>query len=485
MLIDTGFIEIALVVTAVMVGLTGTWSPCGFSMIDTIGPRGHSGGQRVTVASCITFALGAPIGGAITFGTLAVLGELAIGAAGRAAYVVAAAIALAAAIAEARGTPIVPQIRRQLPEPWRRHLPMPLASLAYGVLLGLGFTTFVLSFGVFALAAISFALGEPLVGLAIGLGFGIGRAVPICAIAPIADRPAGIRAVEAMACRPGLLRGARLGDAAALLVAGIALVGTGAATAAEPEEPIAPLPLANGIEDVAADPAAAGSAIAFQSGGARAAVMRADGNRYDLPGTDPALGGPWAATIAGDAIVLGDRGTLEEIARLRAPNADAVAVSDHWLAWRTRSKGRDHLAARRISKTGKGSKVRRIDGSGKRGQLGRPTLDGAKLAYARADTHRNSILLRRLGGGGGRALVTSHREALSNPALSPGSLIYVRTTRKGDQLKRRGIGGRGDGRTIYSRKNASLWSTAIQGKRVLVTVMHGNPPRSRIVAVNP
>ena len=57
--------------------------------------------------------------------------------------------------------PIVPQIRRQVPEHWRRVLPMPLAAALYGVLLGLGFTTFVLTFGVFALAAIAFALGDP------------------------------------------------------------------------------------------------------------------------------------------------------------------------------------------------------------------------------------------------------------------------------------------------------------------------------------
>ena len=68
---------------------------------------------------------------------------------------VAAAIAVAAAVAEARGTRIVPQIRRQLPERWRWTMPMPLAAALYGILLGLGFTTFVLSFGVWALAGIS------------------------------------------------------------------------------------------------------------------------------------------------------------------------------------------------------------------------------------------------------------------------------------------------------------------------------------------
>ena len=46
---------------------------------------------------------------------------------------------VAAAIADVRGLPIVPQIRRQVPEHWRRVLPLPVATLLYGVLLGLGF----------------------------------------------------------------------------------------------------------------------------------------------------------------------------------------------------------------------------------------------------------------------------------------------------------------------------------------------------------
>jgi hypothetical protein len=154
------------------------------------------------------------------------------------------------------------------------------------------------AFGVWALAGISFAVASPALGLAIGLAFGVGRAVPICVLAPIADRPAGIRAVETMACEPGLLRRARLGDAAALLLASVALLAGEPATAAKT------------VEDRAADPAAAGSAIAFQSGPGRAAVMRADGQRYGLPGTDPALGGQWAATIAGDSIVLTNRSDL-------------------------------------------------------------------------------------------------------------------------------------------------------------------------------
>ena len=160
----------------------------------------------------------------ITFGALAALGELLHGRPATSSYLIAAALAVCAAVAELRGTPILPQLRRQLPEHWRRLMPMPVAAGLYGVLLGLGFTTFVLTFGVFALAGIAFALGDPQIGLAIGLAFGVGRAVPIALVAPIADREAGQRITEAMAGRPGIYRGVRFGDGLALLAAAAALV---------------------------------------------------------------------------------------------------------------------------------------------------------------------------------------------------------------------------------------------------------------------
>ena len=109
-------LELSLAAAALLIGLTGTWSPCGFSMVETIGPVGHTGGRRTTIAACATFLPGAVVGGIATFGSLAALGGLLHGAGGRAAYITAAGIALVAAAAEARGTPILPQIRRQLPE---------------------------------------------------------------------------------------------------------------------------------------------------------------------------------------------------------------------------------------------------------------------------------------------------------------------------------------------------------------------------------
>src|SRR5690242_7341265 len=99
---------IAVVAAAALVaGVTGAWSPCGFSMVETLAPSGYAGRLRTTVIACIAFATGALAGAVITFGGLSLLGD-ALGAAAPAA---AALIAFAAAVGELKGTRIVPQVR--------------------------------------------------------------------------------------------------------------------------------------------------------------------------------------------------------------------------------------------------------------------------------------------------------------------------------------------------------------------------------------
>ena len=178
--------------------------------------------DAVALAACATFALGALAGGAATFGGLALAGA-ALGAGGPVALGLAAVVAVAAAAAEARGLRIAPQVRRQVPEAWRRVLPVPLAAAGYGVLLGLGFTTFVLSFAVWALAGTSIALGDPALGLAIGLAFGIGRALPVVCLAPFAGTDRGGAITAAMCERPAILLGLRRIDAIALAACALAL----------------------------------------------------------------------------------------------------------------------------------------------------------------------------------------------------------------------------------------------------------------------
>src|SRR5918995_5097356 len=117
-------VEVTLIALALVAGVTGAWSPCGFSMVETLAPHGYARRLRTTLVACATFAAGALAGGVITFAGLAALGE-ALGAGGTAALAVAAAVALAAAIGEARGARIVPPGRRQGAPAWGPGLPPP------------------------------------------------------------------------------------------------------------------------------------------------------------------------------------------------------------------------------------------------------------------------------------------------------------------------------------------------------------------------
>jgi hypothetical protein len=461
-------LELALGLAALLAGLTGTWSPCGFSMIETLGPTGHTGGRATTVAACVTFALGALVGGLITFGSLAMLGELVHGADDRLAYALAAIIALAAAVAEVRATTIVPQIRRQLPEHWRRLLPMPAAGGLYGVLLGLGFTTFVLTLGVWALAAIDFAVGEPATGLVVGLAFGAGRALPISLTAPFADRPAGIRVTELMASRPALYRGFRVSDGAALALVAATLVTTVPASAARLEK--AP----------AADPSASAEGLGFQRPDRSGVLLRA-GNETALPGRDPAVGDGRVAVASGDEIVLLSASDLSEQGRFNARGADAIAISANWVVWRDRDDGDDTLRARRITNPANPGKVKSLAAAHGASQLGRPSVDGNRLVYARATRRVNRIVSRRLGKGGSHTLRRSVTAGLSNPSIGGRHLLYVRHERRRDLLKLARVKG-GEGRTLLSKRRGTLWSTALSKRRAYVTAISGTGPSQKILS---
>ena len=499
-------LELALVAAALVIGLTGAWSPCGFSMVETIGPTGHTGGRPTTFAALATFVPGALVGGVLTFGTLALLGELAHGAGGEVSYAIAAAIAILAAIAEARGLPIVPQIRRQLPEHWRRVMPMPVAAWLYGILLGLGFTTFVLSFGVWALAGISFAVGDPAAGIAIGVAFGAGRAIPVLGLAPVCDRPSGIRVTELMTQQPGIYRAFRAGDAAALVCAGAALVVATPAGAAAPS--------ARG----AGDPSASGADLAFERLGG-GGVLRRGGREIGLPGTDPAVGGPFIAVRQGGQIALLGRRGLGERARVAAPGADALAVSRFWLAYRAREDGAVVIRARRIAVQSGGispgggvaiGEAATVAKAASPASLSPPSLFRGTLVYSRSSSRSSSVLARVLGRKGAKPLISSSRWLLSTPSVLGRSFAYVRSTNERQQLRVRKLGARGKGKVAFAlpgnsfrdpdhgkgrnrlptrvprpdrrRTDATIGSTALAPGRVYVSVLRqrGGRVSSRI-----
>ena len=160
-----------------------------FSVVETLGasPR-----RAALAASVATFTVGALVGGVVTFAGVALLGSRVVGDPGWPAIGALAGVALAGAVAEACGVRIVRRSAARSRRPWRR-MPLPVAAGAYGVLLGLGFTTFVLTFAFWGLVLALLVLGDPQLGLAVGLAFGTGRALPVAALAPFASCRRGRR----------------------------------------------------------------------------------------------------------------------------------------------------------------------------------------------------------------------------------------------------------------------------------------------------
>jgi hypothetical protein len=487
--------DAVLLAVALLAGVTGTWSPCGLSTIETLRVGGvHGRGRRTALTTALAFALGALAGGLTTFGLLALLGALVHFSGGNGVgSVVALVIAAGAAVLEATGARLVPQVRRQVPEPWRRQLPVALAAGLYGALLGLGFTTFVMTFAVWALAGITVALGEPHVGLIVGLGFGLGRAIPVVLLAPIADLRGGERVLSTMIERPAVLRGLRLADAAALGLCVLALAGPASAGATDSGAGAAPATAAFRADRAAAappatsaaasagavvyqgktDPSAAAGEFAWQQLGGPGFVS-IHGRAQALPGDAPALGDGLIAWRAGSEITVADALTLAPKLTVSAPGADQLALSSNWLVYRVPPSPSSPPSASPSASpslspspsasptTGEpyrifavrlqplGSPVEVASASASR-VLGRPALSGDTLVFHTAGQVSRIVAIN-LGDAHRQVLRSSSIAQLLNPSIDAGRLLYVRVDDCRQQLLVGPLGGSGQHDRIVASK---------------------------------
>jgi hypothetical protein len=305
------------------------------------------------------------------------------------------------------------------------------------VLLGLGFTTFVMTWVFWALAAVCVALASPALGLVAGLGFGLGRALPVLVLAPLAERPSGLRLLELMSERPAVLGYARWGGAVSLSVLAIVVAAAparAAATAAPARAAATATPAraaAQGLAVPATDPTAAPGDVAWQVPGGAGLLLR-NGQQIPLPGTNPALGGPYLALRQGDHITVLDRATLQPQVAVPAPGADVLAVSAAWLVYRRSSAAGDELHALPLPA---GGPDRVIAAHRSPAQLGRPSIDGNRVVFATSSPDRSTIDVVDLAAGSPRVLLRSRLESLLNPALLGTSLLYERLTYCSQQLR--------------------------------------------------
>ena len=342
------------------------------------------------------FAAGLALGAATIFTALGALGAL---ISGRAVVIAAVALGVLAAASDALGLRVRPQIRFQVPEPWRRTMPLSRALFLYGLLLGTGLTTYVPATAAWALPALSLALGDVWASLAIAAGFAAGRALPVLFLreTTIAERPRALRLVRVLA-------------AASLLAALVAGQVQAAGTIASP----------------GGDPSAEGTEVSWQQPGV-GGFLRKDGATTQLPGNDPAIGATFAAWHIGSALTLADRATLAPIVQDEIPGLQKLAVSRSWLAYRTPTE----IHVRPVNETGPGTTIEKVR---QPATLGRPALGVDLLAFHRATTAGSWITAVNVVSGKRLRLRYSRDAQLLNPSLLAGRLLYVRSSRCSQQL---------------------------------------------------
>src|SRR5213593_3263158 len=142
-------------------------------------------GRRGLAAASAAFTAGLALGAAVVFGGLGLLGA----SVDVPRAVLLAAVVLAVVV-DAAAFRVRPQVHFQVPERWRRTMPLPLALFLYGTLLGTGISTFVPAAALWALLPLSVAVGTAGAALAIGMSFAAGRALPVVILAARGDETA-------------------------------------------------------------------------------------------------------------------------------------------------------------------------------------------------------------------------------------------------------------------------------------------------------
>jgi hypothetical protein len=194
------------------------------------------------------------------------------------------------------------------------------------------------------------------------------------------------------------------------------------------------------------DPVAADTDLVWNEPGVGGFLLR-NGQRIQLPGTDPAVGGPYIAWRNGDAVTVAAADSLQPVFQLTLPGAEKVGVSERWLVFRARlPSGKEQLRA--VSFTDP-ARVRAISHARARGRLGRPSLGHNTVVYHMVNPTGSELVSLDLLSGKRRLLRSSHRDLLLNPARVGSRLLYDHVGRCGQELRLAPLTGRAPGRTLY------------------------------------
>jgi multisubunit Na+/H+ antiporter MnhB subunit len=171
-----------LLLTAVVAAARGLWSPCGLSMLSSLNPVSEAGrGHRFPVTAA-WYVAGAAIGGAV-LGAACAGGAALVGRADPAATTVWTAALIAAVVAVVSDSRVagwsLPEHPRQVDERWLRTYRRWIYAGGYGVQIGTGFATYIMTAAVYLVAGLAALTGDPGQALAAGVVFGAVRGLAI------------------------------------------------------------------------------------------------------------------------------------------------------------------------------------------------------------------------------------------------------------------------------------------------------------------
>jgi len=203
-------------------------------------------------------------------------------------------------------------------------------------------------------------------------------------------------------------------------------------------------------------------------------VLRRGDSEQPLTGGDPAVGGPYVATLEDGTATLFDRAALAPLAQVQVPNADSLAVSAGWLVYRARLGGGDGIFARSIATPTQPGPLLTLATIRDPAQLSPPSIDGAVLLYGVARPKGSSIVQLLIGTRKRRVLVRSGRELVFNPAVKGKTFAYVRSDGRRSRLlvRRRAQGGAGKVAFAAPRRRGMLTSVALTEGLAYATLLH-------------
>ena len=124
--------------------------------------------------------------------------------------------------------------------------------------------------------------------------------------------------------------------------------------------------------------AAAETDLVWQQPGVGGFLLR-DGQRTQLPGNDPAIGGALIAWHTADLVTVAARDTLQPVVQLTVPGVEKLALSNRWLAYRVRLPGgSQQLRALAFEDPASTITVSRPRAAGR---LGRPSVWGDLVVF--------------------------------------------------------------------------------------------------------